>query len=80
MLAAYRRRHRRTLANAAATVGFPEALERLDRAGTDSLLLGQVSASNPDYVYMVFLTDDPPGVGRVRRHCAPRVIPREARH
>jgi hypothetical protein len=37
-----------------------EALERLDRAGTDSLLLGQISASNPDYVCMVFLTDDPP--------------------
>ena len=62
MLAAYRRRHRRTIADAAATVGFPEALERLDRAGTDSLLLGQVSASNRDYVYMVFLTDDPPAL------------------
>jgi hypothetical protein len=62
MLAAYRRRHQRALADAASTLGFPEALERLSRAGTDDLLLGQVSANNPDYVYMVFLTDNPPNL------------------
>ena len=62
MLAAYRRRHQRALADAAPTVGFPEALERLGRAGADSLCLGQVSANNPDYVYMIFMTDNPPAL------------------
>jgi hypothetical protein len=62
MLAAYRRRHQRALADAAPTVGFPEALERLGRAGADSVRLGQVTANDPDYLYMVFLTEDPPAL------------------
>ena len=62
MLAAYRRRHQRALADAAPTVGFPEALESLGRAGADSLCLGQVSANDPDYVYMIFMTDNPPAL------------------
>jgi hypothetical protein len=62
MLAAYRRRHQRALADAAPTVGFPEALERLGRAGADTLVLGQVSANDPDYLYMIFLTENPPAL------------------
>ena len=62
MLAAYRRRHQRALADAAPTVGFPEALERLGRAGADVLQLGQVSGNNPDFLYMIFLTDNPPAL------------------
>jgi hypothetical protein len=60
MLAAYRRRHAQTLANATHSIGFAEALGQLAEAGTRDLNLGQVTAAHPAYVYMIFTTHDPP--------------------
>jgi hypothetical protein len=62
MLAAYRRRHARTVADAVESIGFPEALENLGRAGTRELNLGQVTVADPAYVYMVFMSEDPPAL------------------
>jgi hypothetical protein len=62
MLAAYRRRHARTLADAIESIGFPEALGDLRRAGTRELMLGQVTAADPAYVYMIFVGTDPPSL------------------
>jgi hypothetical protein len=62
MLAAYRRRHARTVTDAVESIGFTEALDDLRRAGTTELNLGQVTAIDPAYVYMIFMTDDPPAL------------------
>jgi hypothetical protein len=62
MLAAYRRRHTRAVADAVESIGFSEALDDLRRAGTLELNLGQVTAADPAYVYMVFMTADPPAL------------------
>ncbi len=59
MLAAYRRRHARTVADAVGSIGFTEALDDLSRAGTRELSLGQVTATDPAYVYMIFMTAEP---------------------
>jgi hypothetical protein len=59
MLAAYRRRHARTIADAVESIGFTEALDDLRRAGTRQLHLGQVTAIDPNYVYMIFMTNEP---------------------
>jgi hypothetical protein len=60
MLAAYRRRHARTVADAVDSIGFTEALDDLRDAGTRELDLGQVTVADPAYVYMIFMTADPP--------------------
>jgi hypothetical protein len=60
MLAAYRRRHAQVLADAVDSIGFTEALDDLQRAGTRELCLGQVTVAHPAYIYMLFLTNDPP--------------------
>ncbi len=62
MLAAYRRRHAQTVADAVESIGFADALEDLQRAGTCELNLGQVTATDPAYVYMVFMSADPPAL------------------
>jgi hypothetical protein len=62
MLAAYRRRHERTIADHVPSIGFPEALDDLGRAGTRELNLGQVTAADPAYVYMIFMMADPPSL------------------
>jgi hypothetical protein len=62
MLAAYRRRHARTVADAVESIGFSEALSDLQRAGTSQLSLGQVTANDPAYVYMIFMSNDPPSL------------------
>jgi hypothetical protein len=60
MLAAYRRRYARAVADAVESIGFTEALDDLRRAGTRELNLGQVTVADPAYVYMIFTTEDPP--------------------
>jgi hypothetical protein len=60
MLAAYRRRHAQTIADAIESIGFTEALDHLSLAGTRELSLGQVTRTDPEYVYMFFTTADPP--------------------
>jgi hypothetical protein len=60
MLAAYRRRHASIMADGIDSVGFIEALDDLHRAGTRELQLGQVAVATPAYVYMLFMTNDPP--------------------
>src|SRR5690242_8505774 len=60
MLAAYRRRHAQILADAVDSIGFTEALDDLQRAGTRQLCLGQVTVTYPAYIYMLFMTNDPP--------------------
>ena len=62
MLAAYRRRHAHVVAQSVESVGFTEALDDLQRAGTRQLSLGQVTVTDPAYVYMLFLTGTPPEV------------------
>ena len=62
MLAAYLRKHARVVADAVESVGFAQALDDLRRAGTRELNLGQVTVTEPAYVYMVFMTDDPPAL------------------
>jgi hypothetical protein len=62
MLAAYRRRHAHVLADAVESVGFTEALEDLESAGTRQLNLAQVTVADPAYVYMLFLTYAPPAL------------------
>jgi hypothetical protein len=60
MLAAYRRRQTQAVTEAIGSVGFDQALDDLRRAGTSQLNLGQVTAADPAYTYMVFMTYDPP--------------------
>jgi hypothetical protein len=60
MLAAYRRRQAQAVNDAVDSVGFDQALDDLRRAGTNQLNLGQVTAADPAYTYMVFMTYDPP--------------------
>jgi hypothetical protein len=62
MLAAYRRRHAHVLADAVESIGFNEALDDLQRAGTSQLNLGQVTVADPAYVYMLFLIATPPAL------------------
>jgi hypothetical protein len=62
VLAAYRRRHARTVADDVESIGFLEALDDLGRAGTCELTLGQVTVVDPAYVYMIFLTACPPSL------------------
>lgn len=62
MLAAYKRRHSRAVADDVMTLGFDEALAGLTRAGNQQLQLGQVTAADPPYVFMVFLAEDPPAL------------------
>jgi len=59
MVLAYERREARALADGVPTLGFPEALDRLRRAGHQELQLGQVTAVDPPYLFMIFLTGDP---------------------
>jgi hypothetical protein len=59
MLAAYRRRHARVTADAVESIGFAKALADLEAAGTSELKLGQVTADEPAYTYMLFLTREP---------------------
>jgi len=62
MLAAYRRRYAQTIASAIESIGFTEALAHLSLAGTRELSLGQVTRTDPAYVYMFFTTADPPAL------------------
>jgi hypothetical protein len=59
MLAAYRRRHARAVAENVESIGFAEALDGLRSAGTRQLKIGQVTVADNAYVYMVFLTVEP---------------------
>jgi hypothetical protein len=59
MVPAYERRQARALADGVRTIGFPEALDGLRRAGHQELRLGQVTVVDPPYVFMLFLTGDP---------------------
>jgi hypothetical protein len=59
MVSAYERREARALADGVPTLGFPEALDRLRRAGRQKLQLGQVTMVDPPYLFMIFLTGDP---------------------
>ena len=62
MLATYSRRHRQAVAGDTPTVGFPEALEALREAGHLPLKLGQVTAADPAFVYIVFIRENPAAV------------------
>lgn len=62
MVPTYVRRQMLTIATGTATVGFPEALAALRSAGVAPVRLGQVTATEPPYLYMVFLTGEPTAV------------------
>jgi hypothetical protein len=62
MLAAYRRRHARAIADGVDTIGFVQALDDLGRAGTSQLSLGQVTVADPAYIYMIFMVNEPPAL------------------
>jgi hypothetical protein len=69
ILPAYERREARTIAGGVSTLGFPEALDGLRRAGVRPVQVGQVTATTPPYVFMFFLTEEPAlvacvGIGR----------------
>jgi hypothetical protein len=59
MVPAYERREARALADGVPTLGFPEALEGLRRAGCQQVQLGQVTLADPPYLFMIFLAGDP---------------------
>ena len=58
ILPAYERRALRTVAAGVPTVGFAEAMASLRRIGTQPVRLGQVTGTDPPFLYMLFLTDD----------------------
>jgi hypothetical protein len=58
MVPAYERRQTQTIASGASTMGFADALVTLRGAGVADIRLGQVTAVNPPYVFMVFLAED----------------------
>ena len=62
MVPAYERRQAQTTASGAATLGLDEALATLREAGVTGIRLGQVTLSDPPYVFMVFLAGDPASV------------------
>jgi hypothetical protein len=59
LLPAYERRRAATVAQGTTTVGFPETLAALRYAGKQRVQLGQVTTTEPPYMYMVFLSGDP---------------------
>lgn len=62
MVPAYERRQAQTIASGAATLGLDQALTTLREAGVTGVRLGQVTVSDPPYVFMVFLAGDPASV------------------
>jgi hypothetical protein len=58
ILPAYERRAVRAIADGVATLGFAEAVADLRRMGTDPVRLGQVTVTDPPYVYMLFFNDE----------------------
>jgi hypothetical protein len=58
MLPAYERREAHTIARGIPTLGFPEALASLRGLGTEPVQLGQVTVTDPPYLFMLFLTAD----------------------
>jgi hypothetical protein len=55
---AYERRAVRTVAEGTPTLGFADAVAALRRIGTQPVRLGQVTVTEPPYVFMVFLSGD----------------------
>jgi hypothetical protein len=59
MLPAYQRRQVATASAGTATIGFPEALAALRHAGSQRVHLAQVTTTEPEYLYLVFLAGEP---------------------
>jgi hypothetical protein len=58
MVPAYERREAIAAAAGTPTLGFPEALTTLRALGNKELRLGQVTRTDPPYLFTVFLTAD----------------------
>jgi hypothetical protein len=58
----YRRRERHTRRTGQPTTGLREAVDRLRDCGTEPIRLGQVTAKDPAYTFILFLAMDQPHV------------------
>jgi hypothetical protein len=58
ILPAYERRETHTVASGIPTLGFAEALAELRSLGPRTVQIGQVTVTDPPYVFMVFLSED----------------------
>jgi hypothetical protein len=58
ILPAYERRAVRTVADGTPTLGFADTVAALRRVGSQPVRLGQVTVTDPPYLFMLFLSDD----------------------
>ena len=78
MVPAYERRESHTVAEGIRTLGFADAVASLRDVGTQHVQLGQVTVTDPPYLFMLFLAADASTVvaclGVDQQHQADRMV------